>query len=213
VGILDDLANLLLPAKCVLCDELPKSICDRCWRGLPLLPHCFSKAGFTGFALAEYANEIADVLNAFKERGEWGLGKRLTRLIPKYLEKPDATLLLSAPSSAINFANRGYQPARLIAETLAAAWHLPAATLNLRAGLTDQGSLDRKQRLTNLAGAMSSSRPLHGQRVVLVDDIVTTGATIAEMGRAAEEAGARVLGFIALAETIPKNRTRNQKKV
>lgn len=112
----------------------------------------------------------------------------------------DPVLLVPVPSARWAVRARGHDPMRRIA--LAAAAELrrsgvPArvvAVLRHRRAVADQSGLDSRQRLANLADALevtaSGARLLAGGRVVLVDDLVTTGATLAEAARAVREATA-----------------------
>ena len=68
--------------------------------------------------------------------------------------------------------------------------------------IADQALLSREQREVNLAGSMLA-KPLSGP-VVLIDDVVTTGASLREAARAMAAAGNQVAGFITIAETILK---------
>ncbi|MFI8533175.1 ComF family protein [Streptomyces aquilus] len=119
-------------------------------------------------------------------------------------------LLVPVPSARAAVAARGHDPARRIA--LAAAAELrrggvPARVLSVlrqRRGVADQAGLNSRERLDNLAGALSvvpgGGRLLLGGPVVLVDDVLTTGASLAEAARAvraamAEEDGDAVEGF------------------
>jgi len=171
-------------------------------------PRAVTRKNLHGFAVIDYSTETANLLNAFKERGQRKLGERLAGEIVRLLPRPDVDILLAAPSSTRNFAARGFTPAEVIAKILAKSWRLPMGTLRLTEKLGDQSELDRSHRLSNLVGAMTARRPMRDKKVLLVDDIVTTGATLTEMARAATEAGALVAGFITVAETIPKTRTK-----
>ncbi|MFF3504814.1 ComF family protein [Streptomyces sp. NPDC003247] len=114
---------------------------------------------------------------------------------------PAAVLLVPLPSSPRAVRARGHDPARRIA--LAAAAELRragasvrvAAVLRQRRAVADQSVLSSRQRLENLVGALAvvpgGARVLCGGPVVLVDDLVTTGASLAEAARAVRAAVAR----------------------
>ena len=73
--------------------------------------------------------------------------------------------------------------------------------------VADQAGLSAIDRSTNVAGAFVVGRPLLGRRVWLVDDLVTSGATLAELAAACRSAGADVLGFSTIAQTSLKTAT------
>ncbi len=208
MNTLEDLSNLLLPARCALCSRLPRPICESCWEQLSFKARDVYKGELAGVAICEYKGAIADLLNEFKERGQVRLGKLLADQILLLVEKPSVAAIAYAPSSRKNFAKRGYVPAKIIAAQIARAWRLPLLKFQLVGARMDQAELDRVQRLDNLVGSMRLRRPLLGKRVLLVDDIVTTGATLCEMARAIGEAGGHASGFITVAETLPKSLTK-----
>lgn len=208
MSLANQISTLLLPSRCVICQRFPFAICDQCWQTIPIGVRRVGKNRLNGIAITEYSADTANLINAFKEHGQRVLGKRLTHEIVRLLPRPNADVLLAAPSSTKNFAARGFVPAEVIARTLSSAWRIPVNTLTVDTRHGDQAELDRSHRLSNLVGAMSARRPLNGKRVLLIDDIVTTGATLSEMARAATEAGGLVLGFITVAETIPKTSTK-----
>jgi predicted amidophosphoribosyltransferase len=99
---------------------------------------------------------------------------------------------------------RGYDPVRL----LLARTRPPvpvAAGLSIVRRTRDQAGLGASERERNLRGAMRGGRRLAGRRVLLVDDVLTTGATLREAARAATAAGAAVAGAVVLAR-VPKRR-------
>jgi predicted amidophosphoribosyltransferase len=81
------------------------------------------------------------------------------------------------------------------------------AELRQRRAVADQSGLDVDARRANLGGALAVRRPalVRGRRVVIVDDIVTTGATAAEAARALTHAGALVIGVACVAATIRRH--------
>ncbi|MDW6062265.1 ComF family protein [Streptomyces sp. FXJ1.4098] len=179
-------------------------------------------------AAVAYEDEARAVLLAHKERGELrlaaALGEALASAVNAACPHPHPhpyphlharhrswrpLLLVPVPSARRAVAARGHDPARRIA--LAAAGVLrrggrPARVLpvlrQLRA-VTDQAGLDARRRLENLTGALGAApgcgRLLAEGPVVLVDDLMTTGASLAEAARAVRAAGGPIVGAAVVA--------------
>ncbi|MEU1512108.1 ComF family protein [Streptomyces sp. NPDC005811] len=167
-------------------------------------------------AAAPYADEVRAVLLAHKERGGLGLAGVLGVAVAGAVRvgvgeagvgegegpPPPAPLLLlvPVPSSPATTRARGHDPARRIA--LAAAGELRRAgvrarvapVLRQRGPVADQAGLNARERQENLVGALAvvrgGGRLLCGGPVVLVDDLMTTGASLAEAARAVRAATA-----------------------
>lgn len=120
--------------------------------------------------------------------------------------------LLAVPSRADSFRRRGFVPARLLAQAVCARLSrrgVRARTFNgarLNRTVQDQALLNLQQRAANLAGAISVDPPPRSAgprpKLVLLDDVVTTGATIGELHRAATQAGWQTNFFVSFAETL-----------
>ncbi|OOB89722.1 ComF family protein, partial [Rathayibacter sp. VKM Ac-2630] len=93
---------------------------------------------------------------------------------------------------------RGYDPVDLLVRGCGGVVARPV-TRTRRS--VDQVGLDRVERSGNLDGAFTARRRLDGLEAVLVDDVVTSGATLLELRRAVEAAGGTVRGAVALAAT------------
>jgi predicted amidophosphoribosyltransferase len=212
-GWWQDLTDLVLPAECGGCGRPRAVLCPECRAALsgavprrvrpvpepPGLP--------VVHAAARYADEVRAMLLAHKERGTLALAAPLGAALAKAVRAglPSGAggrplLLVPVPSAREAVRARGHDPARRIA--LAAARELrregtPAqvlAVLRQRRAVADQAGLDSRQRLENLAGALAvvpgGSRLLTDGAVVLVDDLMTTGASLGEAARAVREATA-----------------------
>ena len=150
-----------------------------------------------------------DVLIArLKFRGEPGLARMLAGLM---VQTPGAAALIAGadrllpmPLGPRRLARRGYNQSHELARRLAPGRCDPHTLLRVRE-TPPQASLDRAARLSNLEGAFavdpSRCRSLQGQRLLLVDDVMTTGATLAEAARTLRQAGAAEVGAIVLART------------
>ncbi|MFG3103023.1 ComF family protein [Streptomyces sp. NPDC048182] len=208
-----EMADLVLPAECEGCGRAGAVLCSRCraaltgtepWRarpdpeppGLPAV-----------HAATRYGDEVRAALLAHKERGALALTGPLGAALAGAVragsaaarEGPaagrGAVLLVPVPSARRAVRARGHDPVRRIA--LAAAGELrrsgtPArvlAVLRQRHAVADQSGLAARERLENLRGALAVVRGggrllSGGGPVVLVDDLMTTGASLAEAARA-----------------------------
>ena len=120
---------------------------------------------------------------------------------------PNATLI-PVPLADLRLQARGYNQAQLIARELAARFALSVdsqALIRLRE--TDvQQRLNWVERRRNVRGAFAATRSLAGESVVLVDDVLTTGATLNELARVALAAGAAQVDAFVLARVLPIRR-------
>ncbi|MEV7420581.1 ComF family protein [Streptomyces sp. NPDC089919] len=206
-----ELAGLVLPVDCGGCGAPRTRLCAACRRALcgaparPVRPRPAPAGMPPVHAAAPYEGAVRSVLLAHKERGALGLtavlGRALAGAVLASGGAPGPAgplVLVPVPSAARAVRARGHDPARGIA--LAAARELRAAgaparvaaVLGQRRRVADQAGLGARERLANLAGALEvrrgGGRLLAGGEVVLVDDLTTTGASLAEAARAVREA-------------------------
>ena len=223
------LLDVVLPSTCSLCGKPPSMLCEGCLGSLNLTCHRVERFGMLGFAATEFDAQVSKLVSAFKEHSRRALASKFAAAIAgpafnDYLHElgfagqGQALLLVGAPSSPKSLRKRGYLPAHELARALE---HRLKATLgystDVRAleGLRlvraarDQAGLPAHERSSNLSQSMVANETLKGQRVLLVDDIVTTGSTMVEAQRALAETGAVVVGFVVFSETLLKSSARS----
>jgi ComF family protein len=215
MSALEDLLNLVLPAPCALCGSLGAPICAPCHSVLDWAVRETSRDGLLGQVASSYGPSEKALVTAFKEKGHTSLAPFMVSALAGVIEdvaRWQADLLLvPVPSSSANYLKRGFSPALILAKRLNSAAGRPARVFDgLRFSRTvyDQSRLDLGHRFANLQGSMAAKTYLSNRNVVLVDDVVTTGATILEAARAATQIGANVIGFFAFSETILKTQSK-----
>lgn len=189
--------------RCETCAlPLPAGVrrCGACLRQPPALDACV--------AAVDYGYPWAGILSEFKFQGDPGWAGTLATLLrstPWAEPALDAAeIVLPVPLSRQRLRERGFNQALLLARHLAP--RKTEATLLLRLHDTDaQSSLRRAQRLRNLRGAFAvdplQAKRLRGRSVVLVDDVMTTGATLHAAATALRQAGARQVSALVVART------------
>lgn len=209
-----DLLDLVLPRRCAGCGTPARLLCDPC-RGLLAAPPVGlvqprpCPEGLPPVAaLTSYDGPVKAMLLAHKERGRLALGAPLGAALAgpvSCLPRRGPLLLCPVPSSPAAVRRRGDDPAwrlaRQAAETVAGA---QAVRLLQQARRTlDQSGLTTEQRAHNLRGALRADprRSPVGRPVVVVDDVMTTGATLVEAARALRAGGHQVVGAVVLAAT------------
>ena len=114
----------------------------------------------------------------------------------------DEELLVPVPTTKRRLRERGFNQAQVLCSLLAAAWGMPMEeALTREDDRTAQSRLGGQSRRANLTGCMRALPVVAGHRVLLVDDVYTTGSTAAEAARALMEAGAAGVGVITAART------------
>ncbi len=219
----------LLPAACELCaaGSGKEAVCAACATSLPVLPAACplcalpQPAGAVcGACLAHpppfaatlapwvYAEPVDLLIQAFKFHGRLALGSFLARGLERCIAAsgqalPD--LMIPLPLSAGRQRERGYNQAQELSRRLARRLHLPLADTRVqRVGeAVPQSTLPWKERARNIRGAFRAIGELRGLHVAVVDDVMTTGATLAEMARVLREAGAARVTNWVLARTLP----------
>jgi predicted amidophosphoribosyltransferase len=219
-------ADLFAGARCVGCDDPGKALCSSCerWLGAPPFradPSPRPRGLPDVWASAPYDGVARSVLLEHKEQAVLTLTRPLGRMLARSLasclaaaeaagSNADGALIVPVPSRPAAVRSRGHDP--VLRMSRAAAATLGSVGLDvdvaplLRVGrpVRDQASLDREQRLANLRGAMRA-RPVRADRggriAVIVDDIVTTGATARDCARALRAAGVPVVGVAVVAAT------------
>lgn len=201
---------------CVACEAaLPRNQhpCARCALPLPtaattarLCAACqASNADFDRIlAPLLYRTPVNDLVARFKYHDRLDLGRilaaQLLAEVAQHATRP--ALLLPVPMDAAGLRTRGYNQAGELARHLSAALDIPwsAAQLKRNRGAAHQRGLDRAARQRNLRGAFSCHGHLP-RHVAVVDDVVTTGATAAEISTTLRRAGAKRVEIWAVART------------
>lgn len=198
---LEGLLELLGPSRCPGCDHLHAGqlpLCDAC---TPLLEH----AGTTGAerGLWRFEGPLADAVHRFKYRGRSDLARSLAQTLWLGLAEPDPVdVVVPVPLHPSRLRARGYNQSALLAAGLARRLgaRLEVRALDRVRATESQVGASRARRAANVRGAFVARWPLEGARVLVVDDVRTSGATLAEACRVAGEAGAGTTWGLALAQ-------------
>lgn len=193
---------VLFPVECAGCGADDRSLCAECRRAL--IPDVTPRVGPDGlrvFTALRYETAVRRVILAYKEQGRTdvaaALAAPLAAAVAATCGSAPATLV-PVPTSRGAFRRRGYDPVRLLLRK-AGLRHEPLLAAARGTGI--QKRLSVEERAENLCGAYVARRHLHGLRVVLIDDVLTSGATLGEAARAIRAAGGEVVGAATLAFT------------
>lgn len=219
-------ANILFPQQCFACGAPSRSevLCPDCATGLPgadlaRCPCCALPVPdglICGSCLREqppfertvaaldYGFPVDRLVHALK----YGHRLAVTRLFVDRMAAivvPQADLVVPLPLHASRLRSRGFNQAAELGRALARKWGIPFACDGIERDVNTapQAGLPWKDRAANVRGAFRVTTKVEGLRVVVVDDVMTTGATLAELARTLKGVGARSVENRVLARTPP----------
>ena len=202
MSVIGELSQLLFPTRCYGCNAIGLSICSSCRREWH--PHFYTThvQGIKVHSAVIYSPTASRIIMAAKERGLKGADELIVDAIVHVLDKANFDTfnvrLVPIPSSAPNRRRRGRSFIPEICKQVSAITSIPVIpALTINRAVKDQSSLSAKARLTNMRGAFSISTNTHPRGdLILIDDVVTTGATVSEAARALNSQGFHVLASV-----------------
>ena len=215
MSIFSGLLDLLFPPRCIFCRRFLKhgerGMCRQCETDIAYTRgNCKRTGDFFTVCVAPlyYEDTVRDSILRFKFKEATGYAKVYGRLIADCIRENLAgryDLISWVPLSAERLKKRGYDQAMLLA--LAAALELDDVAVETLVKHTDvpaqSGVGSAEKRRANISGVYRAADPelTAGKRVLLIDDIITTGATLSECARVLLEAGASEVLCASLART------------
>ncbi len=220
------LREALFPERCVACGRFRAGLfCERCrsqltpatgegrcrncaapWPGGDNCPACFGWDQLDG-GRAAFSMEGAarDVVHALKYDRVKAVAPAMAEAMRTLLTGVEGARAFAIPLHRSRLHSRGFNQSQLLLDLL--RWERAPGTLKRIRKTDTQVGLALHERRANVAGAFRYDGPsLDGQRIVLVDDVITTGATANECARVLREAGVREVLVIAFARATPPAR-------
>jgi ComF family protein len=194
-------------------------LCDRCQRELPWLQGAAAEQSFEFVSCCVsplwYQGETRQSIHRYKFSGRSGYSKTYGRLVAQCVTDHLAgryDVISWVPLSQKSLKRRGYDQAKLLAQAAALELGREAVeTLRKKRDTDAQSSLkENAERRANVLGAYQAVDPalVEGRRVLLVDDVVTTGSTLSECARVLRECGA----VDVVCATLTRARGENSRK-
>jgi len=197
-----DALSVVSPVACAGCGEDDRSLCARCLSGIA--PHPVTNVLDGPLAVTSalrYEDSVRRIILALKEQGRTDVSRPLAGALAVAVDVAihGEVELATVPPSHSGYRRRGYDPVLLLLRR--AGYRRPEPVLRRVRQTERQKTLDRGARGLNLVGSLRARHPLAGRRFVLVDDVMTTGATLVETARAIREGGGEVVSAATLAFT------------
>ena len=220
--LLEKLIGLYAPFTCLGCHrEENRLLCLSCRTALPLVPsRCYrcrsvtrefavcvscrrSTSLRTVLVATHYDGIPKELLHRAKyERARSGISEMVELMTPMLEVLPRDALLVPVPTATSRVRQRGYDQAELLARALSATSGLARRAVLARLGQAHQVGAGRKERTEHLREAFRMQHPkaIAGKHVILVDDVLTTGATLETAARILKKAGAKQVDAVVFCQ-------------
>lgn len=211
--IIGSLNELIFPNRCISCGALGLSLCSECRRKWNLHRYVTTigkskKDKLHVTSSVAYSATAQKIILAAKEshirRADILVSEAIAHSLQKILGEEWIDVLVPIPSRPKVARKRGRQFIYEITEPISTEFNIPIVTnLGHTRSVRDQSGLHHKERWNNLSGAfVVTGKQITGQKALLIDDLVTTGATLYEAARALRYAGIEVIGAVTAAVAL-----------
>lgn len=212
--IFKSLASLLFPSRCIGCEtwlDVPEQICASCYGALNFLktPAHLPKLSKQYFAAAysavAYEGELLQWVARFKYHQQFYVGRELVSLLiqaPVDFKKYD--FFVPVPLHWHRQIKRGFNHSHFLAHSLGKKFYKPVSPLLKRTRSTPaQAKLTSEARLKNVRDAFAlRSKNVEEKSILLIDDVLTTGATVNECAKVLHQAGAKHIDILTVARAL-----------
>lgn len=223
----DFLLNLFFPITCYGCEKSGTYLCEKCFKTIKFQERQSKTFNLKQenlkevFIAGDYENKLlAKLIIAFKYEGQKNIGADLGKFLNFFwdgrikiirLEDKDLalrlenSLIIPLPLTKARKKERGFNQAEILAEILAKEFSYQIFLgLKRKGRKKHQAKLNEKQRLKNISGQFfvpeKERNFLSGSDIILIDDVITTGATLNEAAKILKEAGAKEVFALVLAK-------------
>ena len=216
----DRMLDLLYPPRCAFCHHLMPhgvAVCDYCRKTLPYTDGAAQSRKLTHIAQCVsplyYKGRVRESLLRYKFRGLTAYAEIYGEFLSKCIDENGISCdsITWVPLSRKRLLLRGYDQARLLAEDLSRRTGLPCERLlrKTRDHPAQSGTRSAAQRRANVSGVYRAENEerIRARRILLVDDIVTTGATLSECAAVLKRAGAAEICAVTVAAAEKQNNT------
>lgn len=220
MSLLDKLLSLLAPHECLGCGKQGSLICDkcatelskiseRCYRCRRLSPgnltcsKCHKLSKLTQVKVATIYSGIAkELVWKLKFSGARAAANSMAIIMSQQIESSRNMLIVPVPTATSRVRQRGYDQAVLLAKELARQTGMKYVSCLSRTSQAHQVGAGRSQRIKQLAGAfrVTKSDQISGAHILLIDDVITTGATLESAALILKKAGAKRVDALIFAQ-------------
>lgn len=208
-NFLKNLLNLLFPPKCLTCREFcDDKICQKCLASFVYLNKFFTVQNENVFSILLYDDKVKKMITQFKFNKKISLQTLMAEIIKQNFPKQfiDFEIILTVPLSQKRFQQRGFNQVDLIFDALALKFNkaINKTTLKRVKDTRPLFSMNQPERQKELLNAfkIEDETSLKSKKILLVDDIITTGSTVKEIIRLLKKAEVKSIYVLSLAKAI-----------
>ncbi len=224
--------NWIFPSRCVVCNKETISgslFCENCFGNVVFIdyPHCkccgklldssyndemlceicstHERFFDIGRSLFLYNEASSKIIMKIKKEADENVAMQCARMLTQKYHNiiTQTDVIIPVPSHILRVIRRGFNPANIIAKHISQLSHVPLQTILKRVKRTDyQKGKSFAERQDNVQNAFATRQNMHNKNVLLVDDVMTTGATISSCSKILKENGASKVNFLTIASTM-----------
>ncbi len=209
MSLLDKIAANLAPHDCLGCGREGRLLCYACLNKLPRVGRLPVGEHLTYLqAFTIYEGVAKKLIWKLKSGGAQAAAEDMAKALIGLLPREKKVIIVSIPTATSRVRQRGYNQAQLLGRRLGRQARLPWLDCLARSGQLHQVGANREQRRRQLQNSLwvTQRRWVRGAHIILVDDVVTTGATFEVAASLLKAAGARRVDALAFAWTRPNKK-------
>lgn len=185
-----NIINLVFPNRCPVCNKIINAndrFCQMCTNKLTMYTGNFEITGASEFfASLVYDKAVMPALFMLKNgecgNADYAFGEYLSDVLKEHDMQSKVDFIVPVPMTKQAFRKRGYNQAELISKVVSAEINIPVKSVLKKAHDTkEQKKLDRADRKLNVKNVFEIMEDVSGQRILVIDDICTTGSTLSEI--------------------------------